>query len=360
MIPLYKTFWDEEDIKAVSASIRRGTHWAEGPNIAAFEKALGDYTGIPYVVVCNSGTSALHIAMLVGGISPGDEVIVPSFTFIATANAARFVGATPVFADIEDRLMGLDPIDVERKITPLTRAIIAVHYGGMACRIEELRDMARQWGLFLIEDCAEALGTRVSGNHVGVFGDCGILSFCANKVISTGEGGAFLTRHKALYEQALLIRSHGREVGNVAAGGPERYTALGYNFRLADMNAALGISQLAKLDYLIAERRKLAAIYREELPVLSSEGSVYQLLTVRIGITRDAMLQHLTDAGIGCKVYFRPVHQTPFYSNSAYLPITEKAADEVISLPLFPGLTRNEVENICSEVKRYLNSEETE
>ncbi len=209
-IPLFKIYWDEEDVKMATKSIQRGMFWAIGPNIERFENMLAEYTGRKYAVAFNSGTSALHAALLAYGIGEGDEVIVPSFTFIATANAPLFVGAKPVFADIEEKTFGLDLEDVLRKITPRTKAIIPVHYGGGACRVEELSEIAREHNLLLIEDAAESLGATVGGKKVGRFGNCAILSFCANKVITTGEGGAAVTDSAETAEKLRLIRSHGR------------------------------------------------------------------------------------------------------------------------------------------------------
>lgn len=355
MISLYKTFWDDADIEAMSSSVKRGTHWAEGPNIELFEQRLIEYTGAQGALVCNSGTSALHLAMMACGIKHFHEVIVPSFTFIATANAVRFVGAKPVFADIEEQTLGLDPVDVERKITPRTKAIIAVHYAGYPCKIKELRQIANKHHLILVEDAAEALGAEV-----GNYGACAILSFCANKIISTGEGGALLTSYKGIYDKARLLRSHGREKGNVASSETERYVTLGYNFRMSDMTAALGVSQLAKISMLIQKRREIAAIYREQLSgknilLPPQEGHVYQLFTIRIPDKRDKVKHHLLENGVMSKVYFYPVHQTEFYQQNIWhpvsLPITEQVSREVLSLPIYPGLTETEVEYICQKIK---------
>ena len=209
-IPLFKIYWDKDDVKAVENAIKRGMSWAIGPEVTQFEQKLADYLKVKYCLTFNSGTSALHAALLAHGIGAGDEVIVPSFTFIATANAPLFVGAKPVFADIEEKTLGLDPADVEKKITPRTKAIIPIHYGGCPCLIEELRDVARRHNLLLIEDAAEALGAGINGKKAGSIGDAGILSFCQTKTMTTGEGGAVTTGSPEIYEKLKLIRSHGR------------------------------------------------------------------------------------------------------------------------------------------------------
>lgn len=186
-IPLFKIYWDKEDIKAVTEAIKGGMNWAVGSNVEKFEKMIAKYIGAKYCVVFNSGTSALHATLLAYGIKEDDEVIVPSFTFIATANAPLFVGAKPVFADIEEETYGLDSEDVKEKITKKTKAIIPIHYGGCPCKIMELREVADDHNLILIEDAAESLGARIGDKKVGTFGDSTMLSFCQNKIITTGD-----------------------------------------------------------------------------------------------------------------------------------------------------------------------------
>ena len=209
-IPLFKIYWDKKDITAISDTIKKGTGWAVGPNVEKFEKEISKYIGVKYALVFNSGTSALHSLLLSYRIGPGDEIIVPSFTFIATANAVLFVGAKPIFAEIEEDTLGLDPKDIEKKITSKTKAIIVVHYGGSPCKIEEIKKIAKKYNLILIEDAAESLGAKFRDKKIGALGDSAILSFCQNKIITTGEGGAVVTNSKEIYEKLKLIRSHGR------------------------------------------------------------------------------------------------------------------------------------------------------
>ncbi len=364
MIPLYKSYSDNLDIEAVTRVIKRGTGWAEGEEIEAFEKKLIEYLGIPGVLVCNSGTSALHLALLSSGVKHFHEVIVPSFTFIATANAVKFVGAKPIFADIEERTLGLDPDDVERKITPRTKAIIAVHYAGCPCQIKELRRIAIKHNLILIEDAAEALGASIDGLPMTKYGDCSILSFCANKIISTGEGGAFVTEDKYIYDRAKLLRSHGRATDyNFKSGEADNYISLGYNFRMSSMTAALGCSQVDKIETIIQKRQQIAEWYQggfdgAELPFVPElYRHVYQLFTIR-SPKRDLIKKHLFENGVMSKVYFYPVHQTEFYRKQLWnlisLPVTEKVSREVLSLPMYPDLTEIEVDFICQKVKEAL------
>ncbi len=292
-IPLFKIYWDEEDVEMVKEVIQKGMYWAIGPNIEKFESILSEYVGTKHALVFNSGTSALHAILLAYGIGQGDEVIVPSFTFIATANAPLFVGAKPVFADIENKTYGLNPEDVERKITPRTKAIIPVHYGGCPCLIEELSEIARKHKLLLIEDAAESLGAAVDGKKVGSFGNAAVLSFCSNKVITTGEGGAIVSDSSEIYERLKLIRSHGRaEKANYFSSTEYMdYVTMGYNFRMSDISAALGIAQLKKVARIIEMRRhnaetlsaKLCQIAEVTVPH-SPENffHVYQMYTIRV------------------------------------------------------------------------------
>lgn len=371
-IPLFKIYWDEDDSAAINKAISRGMDWAIGPEIVEFEEKLSEYLGIKYCLTFNSGTSALHAVLLAYGIGPGDEVIVPSFTFIATANAPLFVGAKPVFADIEERTYGLDPKDVERKITPKTRVILPIHYGGCPCLIRELKDIARKYNLVLIEDAAEALGAGINGNKVGSIGDAAILSFCQNKVITTGEGGAVVTDSKEIYEKLKLIRSHGRlETADYFASSEYMdYVTLGYNFRMSSITAALGIAQLRKINKVIETRRKIARLMsqklsREEKIMVTSPPPgfyhVYQMYTIRVkNNARDSLMKYLAEKGIMTKVYFHPVHLTGFYKamfgfKGGELPVTEEVSSEVLSLPIYPALTREDTEYIISKIGAFFS-----
>ena len=315
-IPLFKIHWDNSDIKEVNRVIRKGSCWANGPEAEKFEKALAKYVGTKYALVFNSGTSALHAAMLALGIGPGDEVIVPPFTFIATVNAPKFVGAKPVFADIEEETMGIAPEDVLKKITSQTKAVIAVHYGGKPCKIQELKQITDDYGLFLIEDACEAIGAKV-----GTFGQMAVFSFCQNKLITTGEGGAITTDYEALYEKLKLIRSHGGQTG------------FGYNWRMPEMLAALGLSQLKRINKIIKKRRAIAKRILGE----ADPENVYQLLTIR-SKNRDELQEYLKKKGVSTKIYFKAL---------ADLPITNKISNEVLTLPCFPDMTQDEMDYIA-------------
>ena len=292
-IPLFKIYWDDQDIEKVTSVIKKGMYWAIGPEIREFESLVAEYVGVKHALAMNSGTSALHVVLAAHSIGEGDEVIVPSFTFIATANAPLFVGAKPVFAEIEDETYGLDPEDVERRITPRTRAIIPIHFGGLSCHIEEIRQIAQKHDLILIEDAAESLGAMVNGKKVASFSDSAILSFCSPKVITMGEGGMILTNSRDVYEKARLIYNHGRVETSDYFSSTEQmqYVMLGYNFRMSTMTAALGMAQMEKIDKLIHMRRENANYLTQRLSEIeeietpkepSGYFHVYQMYTIRV------------------------------------------------------------------------------
>ncbi|MDO8435951.1 MAG: DegT/DnrJ/EryC1/StrS family aminotransferase [bacterium] len=370
-IPLFKIYWDEDDVKAVSDSVRRGMNWAAGPNIEKFETLLAEYLGVKFVAAFNSGTSALHSALLAYGIKKDDEVIVPSFTFIATANAVLMVGAKPVFADIEEETYGLDPEDVRKKITSKTKAIIPVHYGGYACKIQKLKELAKEHNLLLIEDTAESFGAKENGKLAGTFGDSAMFSLCQTKVFTTGEGGFMVTDSKDIYEKLKLLRSHGRlETADYFTSGEFMdYVALGYNFRMPDIIAALGISQLKKVDKLIELRREHAKYLTENLSgideiiipkVPENIFHVYQEYPIKIKAgkeARDALKKYLAERGIGTRISFPPIHFTHFYKNvlgyNDKLEVTEKISSQALTLPLYPSLTKGEMDYMAKEIKNF-------
>ena len=363
-IPLYKIYTDDEDLNLITKITKRGTYWAIGPEIEELETLLKNYVGCEYCVTLNSGTSALHATFLAYGISEGDEVIVPSFSFISTANSVLFVNAKPVFADIETETYGLEPKSISSKISSKTKAIVPMDYGGMSCKILEIKKIAKENNINLIEDAAESLGSSVNNKKVGSISDSAIFSFCGNKVLTTGEGGAVVTNSKEVYEKLKLIRSHGRmdPVNYFDNTSASNYVGLGYNWRMSSITAALGISQLNKLDKLVKMRQDNANYLSERLSKheqitlpISPPGyeHIYQMYTVRLEDKkiRDNLHQHLVKKRIFSKVYFNPIHLTAFYKEKfgtgvGMLPITEKISQQILTLPLYP--------NMSSEEKNYL------
>lgn len=373
-IPLYKIYTDDEDLNLITKIIKRGTNWAIGPEIEEFEKAICNYVGCDYCVTLNSGTSALHSTFLAYGIKDGDEIIVPSFSFIATANSVLFVNAKPIFADIEEDTFGLDPKSISEKISNKTRAIVPMDYGGLSCKIFDIKEIAETNNLILIEDSAEALGAKINNHNVGSIADSSIFSFCGNKVLTTGEGGAVVTNSKEIYEKIKLIRSHGRvDVGSYFDNSKEsQYISLGYNWRMSSITASLGISQLAKLDKIIKKRQENAKFISEKLSKVkqiqvpnppSGFEHIYQMYTIRLQNkkTRDDLKDHLEKKRIFSKVYFNPIHLTTYYrqfcgtaQNS--LPITEMMSDQVITLPLYPNMTNEEKSYLTESVLEFFES----
>ncbi len=373
-IPLYKIYSDDEDINLITKIIRRGTNWALGPEIEEFENAIKKYVGCDYAVTLNSGTSALHAAFLAYGLGKNDEIIVPSFSFIATVNSTLFVGATPTFVDIEESTFGLDPALIPEKITPNTKAIVPMDYAGLSCKISEIKKIADSNDIILIEDSAESLGSSVNGRKVGSISDTSIFSFCGNKVLTTGEGGALVTNSKEVYEKTKLIRSHGRvdKINYFNNPSETQYIDLGYNWRMSSITAALGISQLGKLDKIIKMRQENAKYISSRLSKYSEitvpnpppgHDHVYQMYTIRLlnKDIRDKLHDFLTKKSIFSKIYFNPIHLTDFYRNKFgmkenSLPITEMVSQQVLTIPLYPNMNLEEKTYLIESISEFFDS----
>jgi len=361
-IPLFKIYWDKNDIQAVSEVIKRGSYWAIGPEVEKFEKLIAEYVGTEHAVVFNSGTSALHAILLAINIKKGDEVIVPSMSFISTSNSVLFTGGKPVFADIENRTFSLDDEDINKKITRKTKAIIPVHYAGCPSYcIKKIRDIAEDKNIFLIEDAAAALGAKIDQQKVGTFGDAAMFSFCQNKIITTGEGGVITTNSKKLYNKLKLLVSHGKMGGN--------YISIGYNLRMASMNAALGISQLMKIDKLIKMRRNIASKYNSQLKNIKNIDlilppdhffHVYWIYSILIeGNLKGKLKQHLLNSGVYSKLYYDPIHLTQYYKklysySIGTLQNTEDFCNKSLSLPIFPSMKKEEINYIVQCIKELM------
>jgi len=371
-IPLFKSYWEKDDVEAVSKVISRGSYWANGPEIKDFEDEVVKYIGKKYVLTFNSGTSALHALLEAYNVKKDDEVIVPSFTFIATANSPLFVGAKPIFADIEEETYGLDADDVENKITKNTKAIMPIHYGGCPCKnIKRLKEIAEKKDILLLEDAAQSLGGAINKKKVGNFGDASMFSLCQDKMITTGEGGIIVTDSRECYEKLKLLRSHGRaETSNYFSSNEIMdYITLGYNFRMPTMNAALGLSQMKKIDKIIKIRREKARLYNDGLSGVKDVSyikppkgffNVYQKYPIIVeNGKRNELKKHLSEKKIFTKSYFdEPVHQTKFYKDKygykkGFLPVTEKIAEKILNLPIFPSLKDSEVKFITKSIKEF-------
>ena len=369
-IPLYKVFTDEYDIKQISNVLKRGMDWAIGPEIEKFESSVAQYIERKYCVAFNSGTSAGHAALIALGINIKSEIIVPSFTFISTANWPLMVQASPKFADIEMQTFGMDPKDLESKISKKTKAVIPIHYGGLPCKIDEIKEISNKNKFYLIEDSAESFGATLNGRKVGSFGDVSIFSFAGNKILTTGEGGALCTDSKQLYEKIKLIRSHGRQLhsGYFSSMHDYDYFSLGYNWRMSSITAALGLSQLDKIEKVIDMRRKNAKYYQSKLKkikeiTLQEEPPgfkhVYQFypILLRNSTIRTKLMNFLASKGIMTRIFFKPVHRTMFFSKIGYgslnLPNTEKISKQILSLPMFPTLRKDEINYMVDSIAEF-------
>lgn len=360
MIPIAKPQLDEAEIEAVSDVLRSGII-AQGPRVTEFEQAFAEYTGTEYAVAVNSGTAALHAALLAHGIGRGDEVITSSFSFIATGNSVLFTGARPVFADISADSFNLDPELIEEKITPATKAIMPVHLYGHPADMKIITEIAEDHGLAIIEDTCQAHGATYNGKKAGSFGT-GAFSFYPTKNMTTSEGGIITTNNKEIAEKARMIRAHGSK---------QRYLheMLGYNLRMTDISAAIGMVQLKRLpDYIHSRQRNaklltkgLEGIDDIECPVIRENcGHAFHQYTIRTR-NRDQLSDHLKENGIGSGIYYPiPIHRQPYYKELGYndsLMITEKASREVLSLPVHPGVTEDNIKTICTTIKEWSGSE---
>ncbi|ADP77842.1 DegT/DnrJ/EryC1/StrS aminotransferase [Methanothermus fervidus DSM 2088] len=354
MIPISKPMIGDEEINEVINVLKSG-QIAQGPMVEKFEKKFAKYVGTKYAVATSSGTTALHLSLLAIGINKGDEVITTPFTFSATSNSILYVGAKPVFVDIDLRTYNIDPNKIEEAITDKTKAIIPVHLYGHPADMDPILEIAEEYSLYVIEDAAQAHGAIYKGSKVGTFGDAACFSFYPTKNITTGEGGMVTTNNKKLAEKIKILRNHG-EV--------ERYNQimLGYNFRMTDVEAAIGIHQLKKLDkfneiriknakYLTEHLEKLDIITPEEV---GNVKHVYHQYTIRVP-KRDRWVKCFEKEGINVGIYYpRPVYKQEFYRKMGYkckCVNAEKASKEVLSLPVHPALTENDLDKIVEVSK---------
>ena len=339
--------------------------------IEEFENKLANYIGTNFCVTFNSGTSAGHAALIAAGIKQNDQIIVPSFTFISTANWVKMVNAKLKFCDIEEETLGIDPNHIKKNISKQTKVIMPVHYAGLPCQINEIAKIAKSKKILLIEDAAEAIGATVNNKKVGTFGDLAIFSFAGNKVLTTGEGGAITTNSKKIYEKLKLIRSHGRLDTHNYFSSIEKpnYISLGYNWRMSSITAAIGISQLSKINKLIMLRRKKANYLSTRLEKfehikLHKEPKgfthAYQLYSIRLSSKneRDRMIEFLAQKGIMSKVFFHPIHKSKFYQNdknnySTNLQTTEFVSNTILSLPMFPDLKLEEMKYMIDSISEF-------
>ncbi|MEZ5066587.1 MAG: DegT/DnrJ/EryC1/StrS family aminotransferase [bacterium] len=372
MIPLAKPWFGPEEEAAVAEVLRSG--WvAQGPTCARFEDEFATAVGVPHAISVSSCTTGLHLAVIACGVKPGDEVILPSYTFPATANAVLYEGAVPVVVDIEPGTLNVDPEAVEAAITPRTRAIIGVHLFGFPCDIVRLEEIAARHGVSLVEDAACAIGTRVDDRMAGAFGDVAVFSLHARKVVTCGEGGVLTTRDTKLAELVGSLRTHGadRDAGRRHAEGPApthaEYVRLGYNYRLSDIQAAVARVQLERLEAFVAEREKIAARYDAAFADLEglrlpprragwrhSYQSYVVVLEADSPVSPATFMEELARLGVSTRVGTYAVHRQPYFRErfgDRSLPFTEEAADRSVALPLFCGLPESDQARVVEAVR---------
>lgn len=372
-IPLFKLNFDEKEALAAADTIRSG--WiSSGPKCEELERMFVDMLHVSYAVAVSNCTDALHLCCLICGVGPGDEVLCPSLTFAASANCIRYVGATPVFCDIvgPDHI-NMDPIDIERKITHKTKAIVVVHMGGFSARMDEIMAIAKRHNLKVIEDACHGPLSEYHGKKLGTIGDCAAFSFFSNKNISTGEGGMFISNNREMAEKARLLRSHGMTTMSYqrASGHATAYdiVELGYNFRLDDIRASIAIEQLKKLPLDLEKRIAVRRRYVQQLSVVkgvvipfaeSTEFSSNYIMPIVLSDTvkksRDQIREIIHSAGIQTSVHYPAIHRFSIYKEyGAVLPQTEYVADHEITLPMYASLTPEQVDFIVGTVNKAVN-----
>ena len=363
-IPLSAPDITEGDIQAV-ASVLRTTRLSIGPKMEEFERSIAELVSVPYGIAVSSGTAGLHLCLRALDIGEGDEVVLPSFTFIAAGNAVLYERARPVFVDIEPVTLNIDPGKLERSITPKTRAIIAVHTFGHPADMDPIMDIARKHGLPVIEDACEAIGARYRGRPAGGIGDFGVFGFYPNKPITTGEGGMVVTRDPQIADTIRALRNQGRR----ETDGWLDHHLLGYNYRLSELNCALGLEQVKRIDDILDRREALAIQYSEELreipgvitpPAKIADGRLCWFVYVIRLANRDAILRNLTERGIGCARYFAPLHRQPLFAPYANprddLKITEQVAGQTLALPFFNRLTREQIHEVGCALREAIGA----
>jgi len=362
-IPVYEPSISEKEVEYVTSAVKSGWVSSTGEFVSKFEQEFAKFVGTRYAVSVANGTVALHLALLACGIGPGDEVIVPDLTFIATANAVAYCGAKPVFADVEYDTWCIDPADVERKVTKKTKAIIPVHLYGHPANMEAITEIANRYGLYVIEDCAEAHGAEYKGRKVGSTGHIGVFSFYGNKIITTGEGGMLTTNDERLYERAKFLKDH-------AMSKEKRYyhPEIGYNYRMTNLQAALGVAQLERIEELISKKLKVFEHYKNLLqdvegirlnPRSPWAKSVYWMVSIVLeedfGISRDGLMAKLKDKGIDTRPFFYPLSSMPMYGGAAVNPVARVLSQNGLNLPSGPNLTEEEIYFIAETLKKILN-----
>lgn len=358
MIPLYQPFLTGRVKQYVNRCLDSTWISSKGEFIEQFESAFKEYVGVASATsVCN-GTVALHLALEALGVGPGDEVIVPTLTYIASVNTIVQSGAKPVFADSLPQTWQVDPDDIRRRITTRTRAVMVVHLYGLPCDMNPIVNLCRQHGLFLIEDCAEAFGTLYQGRHVGTFGDVATFSFFGNKTITTGEGGMVISKDPGVIDKAYHLKTQG-----VLPSREYWHDTLAYNYRMTNICAAIGLAQMEVAEAILARKRVVAERYRERLQGLPlrfhdevpGTRHSYWMCSIALdnSIGRDPLRTHLKRAGIETRPVFHPAHTLPHYAKGESFSVAESIASRGINLPSYPDLTESDQQAVCDTITQW-------
>lgn len=363
--PVAQSIFKGNELKYVMDAVLSGWVSSSGPYVTAFESDFVKFCGVKYAVSCSNGTAALHLALLALGIGPCDEVIVPSLTFISSANAIRFVGASPVFVDSELNYWQMDAAQIEAAITPKTKAIIVVHLYGHPSKMDEIMNIAKKYNLLVIEDTAEAMGAEFNGQKVGGIGDIGTFSFFGNKIITTGEGGMITTNNEEIAKKILKLRDHGMSK-------ERRYfhDVLGYNYRLTNLQAGLGVAQLERIDEILEKKIKIAGWYNSYLAGIKGVNlhctapwakNVFWMYSIVVepsltGMSRDVLIVELKKHGVDTRPFFMPVHKQPIYSEHGgkVLQNAELLSETGINLPSSVGLRELDVAAIANKIRSII------
>ena len=358
-IPVYRPSLTGNEKKYVNECLDSTWISSKGKFISLFEKGFANFVDAQYAASVSNGTVAIHLALVVLGIGPGDEVIVPTLTYIASVNAITYTGAKPVFVDSTEDTWQMDPEDVEKKITPNTKAIMAVHLYGYPCEMDALTKIAKKHSLFIVEDCAEAIGTEYKGQNVGTFGDIAAFSFFGNKMITTGEGGMIVTNDQTLYDRSVHYKGQGLSKHRFYW-----HDVVGFNYRMTNICAAIGLAQLEQADKFIARKQEIAQqyiIHLEDLPLKFHKGGhgvkhSYWMCSILVDDPekRDPLMDYLGAYGIETRPLFYPVHTMPMYAqNFQKHPVAEYLGWRGINLPSYPGLTDDEIKEVCTHIKTF-------
>lgn len=361
-IPVYQPTLAGNEKKYVNDCLDSNWISSKGKYIQEFESKFAEYNEVKYATSVSNGTVALHLAMIALGIGHDDEVIVPTLTYIASVNAIAYTGATPVFVDSIKDTWQIDPEDVKRKITPKTKAIMVVHLYGHPCDMDSIMDIAREYDLFVIEDCAEAFGSKYKEKYVGTFGHISTFSFFGNKTITTGEGGMVVTNDQTLYQRCVHFKGQG-----LAEHRQYWHDVIGYNYRMTNICAAIGLAQLEQASNFITKKREIAEWYKEGLKGLplqvhkESTDCVHTYWMVNIVLDnerqRDSLRAHLANAGIETRPMFYPVHTMPMYSQKFQRhPVAEDLGWRGINIPSWPGLTKDDVVFVSKMIAEFFNA----